>query len=210
MLFSMDLPNILSSKSSSTTFQVRIGPYFSIMIMLALMFVIPHDPSTSLEEVGSEAYRLTPRYVHKQQHATSDLSQHDRHATPKALSSATLGTLLTSEHIRTEQDRQDLARILRLARKRPSLVLKIARAALIEHYSSHTLPANYTSSSLGWATDVEELRAEYGVAPWWGDLTPSETRALYHALLPKRCAHAAHAYVFLSFSLRACVRVLRP
>ena len=121
MLFSMDLPNILSSKSSSTTFQVRIGPYFSIMIMLALMFVIPHDPSTSLEEVGSEAYRLTPRYVHKQQ--TSDLSQHDRHATPKALSSATLGTLLTSEHIRTEQDRQDLARILRLARKRPSLCL---------------------------------------------------------------------------------------
>ncbi len=87
MLFSMDLPNILSSKSSSTTFQVRIGPYFSIMIMLALMFVIPHDPSTSLEEVGSEAYRLTPRYVHKQQ-ASSDLSQHDRHATPKALSRA--------------------------------------------------------------------------------------------------------------------------
>ena len=83
MLFSMDLPNILSSKSSSTTFQVRIGPYFSIMIMLALMFVIPHDPSTSLEEVGSEAYRLTPRYVHKQYQTFRP--QHDRHATRKAL-----------------------------------------------------------------------------------------------------------------------------
>ena len=33
---------------------------------------------------------------------------------------------------------------------------------------------------------VNILRSEYGESPrrWWGDLSASETRALYHSLLP--------------------------
>ena len=192
MLFSMDLPNILSSKSSSTTFQVRIGPYFSIMIMLALMFVIPHDPSTSLEEVGSEAYRLTPRYVHKQQ--TSDLSQ-PRHPSKGAV--VVTQTLLTSEH--PDERTGGTARILRLARSgRP--VLKIARAA---SSSIAAAPCNYrrrpSDERRTWRSCVQ-VRSNAVV----GRPTPFETRPS-HAL-PKKCAHDTRPLCFCP-SLRACVCV---
>jgi len=42
-------------------------PYFSITVMLALMFVIPHDPSVRVKEVGSSGFKV-PNGVHRRAH----------------------------------------------------------------------------------------------------------------------------------------------
>jgi len=169
--------------------------------MLVLMFVIPHDPSTSLmpNRVGSDAYRVSPRAVHHKRAHASELSQPPtpRHATPAASAttmSSFLGTALRTHGSSTEHS--DLLRLVRLARARPHAVLRIARDA-VSYSVEEVVRAGVSSdayevrgaanaTSLGWSTSVEELRDQYGEKTrWWGDLSPAETRALYHALLPK-------------------------
>ena len=54
---------------------MRVGPYFSITVMLALMFIIPHDPSTRIrpDQVGADGYAMTSMFrrnaFQPQQHA---------------------------------------------------------------------------------------------------------------------------------------------
>lgn len=168
-------------------FQMRWYPYFSIIYMLALMFIVPHDPScTNLDSsrVGSAAYRLVPPIAaaHMHRTAASELSLLSRHSTPAA--SAT-SLLLGDAHASSSKE---LLRLLRLARARPQLVMRAVTAALAAALLgcpediAATMDANDT---LVWATTVENLRAAHGERQsWWGDLSPADTRALYHALLP--------------------------
>ena len=195
-LLSLDLSQSGLPGSSQTVFQMRWYPYFSILTMLSLLFVIPHDPSTSLDpsRVGSEGYRLSPRVLHsKPATGLSTQQPHPlpRHANPAAVASG----LLDQAHHLPDDTASSLVRLARLARARPKLVLRIMTAAATRRPGDELLQlACVNGTALGWGTTVEQLRAEYGSAKfWWGDLTPAETRALYHALLPTRCARASHA-----------------
>jgi len=205
MLFSLDLRMM----RKRATLQMRWYPYISIWAMLALTFVIPHDPSSSLapHQVGSEAFSMTPRGGRMRPTASSGITMQQQqlpqhHATPAAPSASC--HLLDEAHSTPDSS---LRRLVRLARARPHLVVSIVRAALRTRNADATgdesglieegepleevttlevISTNYNNTSLGWSTTVEELRAEYGARRrWWGDYSPRETRALYHALLPK-------------------------
>lgn len=198
--------SISTPSSRSTTFQMRWGSYISIWLVLVMMFIIPHDPSSSIEnkhQIGSDAFKLARgsggRVATSPQQSTSP-----RHATPVAVSSL---SLLDAEHDTSVAD--EMLRLVRLARARPQRVLRLATTRLRTEFSSTTgltlaasaeeeaeeaellelMSTSITNNTLGWATTVEGLRESYGARQhWWGDLTPAETRALYHALLPTELA----------------------
>lgn len=185
---------------------MRWGSYISIWLVLVMMFIIPHDPSSSIEnkhQIGSDAFKLARgsggRVATSPQQSTSP-----RHATPVAVSSL---SLLDAEHDTSVAD--EMLRLVRLARARPQRVLRLATTRLRTEFSSTTgltlaasaeeeaeeaellelMSTSITNNTLGWATTVEGLRESYGARQhWWGDLTPAETRALYHALLPTELA----------------------
>ena len=168
----------------------------SFFLGLLLLFILPHDPSTSLDGFGGEAFQLP---------AACGLSRHGtphsllRHSAPAAVAHT---TLLDKAHAHLRLQRRAstasnarLARLMRLAQKRPQLVLRVLRLSL--HNSRHdagqiegeslqsVLDVNHTGlHSVSVDALREGLRAQYGEPTWFGDLTPAETRALYHALLP--------------------------
>lgn len=194
MLVSLDMKLL----RQSGTFQMRWYPYFSIYLMLVLMFVIPHDPSSSLDpnQVGGQAYHLgarVPKVTHRWSKiggATPGLNAPPQ-PQPHGHAALTLPPhlLLDDAHESSADDvSAHVLRLVRLARQRPALMLRIAAANLRSAPAAAAAPAppnTANGTSLGWSTEVEELRAAYGARQsWWGDLTPAETRALYHALLP--------------------------
>lgn len=183
------MPLLTLEIKSIGPFQMRWHPYFSIVGMLVLMFIIPHDPSTSLDphRVGSAAFRVSPRALRVRaptsETTLSPQPQTPRHPTPAAAASASV--FLGDQH---QHAYGELLRLLRLTRARPQLVLRIFVDALCAP-SSPSAPAFAvdlnSTQTLPWSTTVEGLRSAYGERQrWWGDLTPAETRALYHALLP--------------------------
>ena len=52
-----------------------------------------------------------------------------------------------------------------------------------------TVTTATTAATTTTTTTTTTTRSEYGESPrrWWGDLSASETRALYHSLLPTVC-----------------------
>lgn len=170
---SFDLP--FTKKS----FQMRVGWMHPIWLILLLVFIIPHDPSSVRLEphtVGSAAYSLSPRASTRVQQPVTTATF--ARATPAAM--VATSPLIAAEH--EGSDMAALRRLLRLARARPQLVTRVALAALIparagEDEDSAQLAVNGSS----WSTSVQLLRSAYGEGR---DLTPAETRALYHALLP--------------------------
>lgn len=162
-------------------------PYISIIAILAMLFIIPHDPSASLDafQVGSDAFQLSSTTVTtvRQRPVTSIIAtQHERHPVPAAAAAMAPVRLLDRAH----EESTELLRLLRLARARPALVLKIAKAAVAPSVRTNDELLEALNGTLGWGTSVDELREVYGGKQhWWGDLTPAETRELYHALLPR-------------------------
>lgn len=138
---------------------VRMGPYFSITVMLCLMFIIPHDPSTRIkpDQVGADGYAMTPTVRRVRQ-------SHPRDAVG-----------------RKSVPMKVLFRVARKAAWRSGVSWD---DSLLSPPPSPTLPrpaSNYTYTSL------DELRAFYGPRQnWWGDFDARQTRELYHSLLPTR------------------------
>lgn len=165
---------------TKTKYRVGIGWLHPIWLILLIMFVIPHDPSSTRmnpQEVGSAAYRLSPRLITR--------TQQQAFAPGRLIPATMVATtpFLEAEHT-SNADVAAVLRLLRLARSRPQLALRIVKAAINPRSSlsdDSDDDATLQVKGSSWATSVELLRAEYGEGR---DLTPNETRALYHALLP--------------------------
>ena len=201
--------NVPTSGSKSSTFQLRWGSYISIYLVLCLLFIIPHDPSSSVQnknQVGSSALKLSPTSLWRGT-INSHPAVSPRHATPVAISTL---PILDQEHDATVTD--EVLRVVRLARKRPQWALRLAISSLrseLGHLATipsglardptseaqlaeeeqllSALAVSLSNGTLGWEyrTTVEGLRETIdGRQNWYGDLSPTETRALYHALLP--------------------------
>lgn len=140
---------------------MRVGPYFSITVMLALMFIIPHDPSTRIrpDQVGADGYAMTSMFrrnaFQPQQHAADAPGR--RRSVPMRV-------------------------LFRAARKAAWKSGVSWEGAAFSPPASPELPMPASNYSF---TTVEELRSFYGPRQnWWGDFDARQTRELYHSLLP--------------------------
>ena len=151
---------------SHTSFQMRWGSYLSIWVVLAIFLFGGPDPHRN-----TEAVHLSRKVFPPAAPATSS---------PAASSSA----LLAEAH---ETAPSSIRRLARLAKARPKLALLLLVDTLIGP-KEETETETQEKANVSWAPTVEELRSVYGERQrWWGDFSPAETRALYHALLPTRC-----------------------
>ena len=116
-----------STGSKSSTFQLRWGSYISIYLVLCLLFIIPHDPSSTVQnknQVGSSAFKLTVKNLRRGA-ANSQPASMPRHTTPVAVTTL---SLLDQEHDTTVAD--EVLRMVKLARKRPQWALRLATSML--------------------------------------------------------------------------------
>jgi hypothetical protein len=143
---------------------MRVGSHIPILVVLALVFVIPHDPSTRIkpDQVGADGYTIVPTL-------RRSLAQQE------ALFQRKLPTKV-------------LFRAARIAARRAAVegskaaMGRVSWKLSVSPPSSPTLPAPRGNCSF---TTVEELRAFYGPKQnWWGDFDARQTRELYHSLLP--------------------------
>lgn len=181
----------LEIKALKSCFQMRYRSCVPILTVLALMFVIPHDPSSRLEtwRYGGDAYAFRGR-VGLPVHSVSGIAHQTRHTTPAM--AATFGQAILGE-----AHTPILPRIVRCAThaRGRELLLRRAAAAILDSLAigigdetasgSHAAWDDTNVTSLGWGASVEELRETFGERQrWYGDLSAAETRALYHSLLP--------------------------
>jgi len=144
---------------------VRVSSHIPILAVLALVFVIPHDPSTRMnpEHVGAVAYTLAPAAARRWTRVSRG-QEAPLQPVPEPRVLARYARLLM--HKAQQPQRQ-------------SLVGSLAPAP-------PPRPPLPTVSGCNFTT-VEELREFYGPRQnWWGDFDARETRQLYHSLLPKQ------------------------
>jgi hypothetical protein len=143
-----------ASKNNALPY-MRVGPYFSITVMLALMFIIPHDPSTRIrpDQVGADGYAMTSMFrrnaFQPQQHAADAPGR--RRSVPMRV-------------------------LFRAARKAAWKSGVSWEGAAFSPPASPELPMPASNYSF---TTVEELRSFYGPRQnWWGDFDARQTREL--------------------------------
>lgn len=145
---------------------MRVGSYIPITIVLALVFVIPHDPSTRIspDQVGADGYVMMPK-VHRTLAQQNAILQ--RKLPAKVLFRA--------------------ARIAARKAAMGSVSWEMATLTLSPP-PSPTVPSPSGNYSF---TTVDQLREFYGPRQnWWGDFDARQTRELYHSLLPTRLLDA--------------------
>jgi len=183
------MPQLISVEWGSKRYTLlRWGSHISIMYTLAVLFVVPHDPSTRLpaHQVGSGAFNLGGR-------APPGWAEPNSRAAVKAnaavaySSSNIVPTVTWLARCAVARPGQT-ARVIK--RVTPSLVTSVKSASLQiagdeADEDGAQQPAPWPLAGSEVATSVEDLRALHGPRrSWWGDLSPSEARELYHSLLP--------------------------
>jgi len=211
----VDMPTLITVTYEKKRYTLlRWGSHISIMWMLALLFIVPHDPSTRLSpwEIGSQAAAYTgwaaPRgstakdargraaitpsplsRLSTAPQASASMWMHDASGTFRSLAPtmAWIARAAVSQPHKT-------ARIVR--RVTPELVSSLEARAASAEQKRHQLVAPWPMvTTLGVATTVEELRERYGRRQsWWGDLSPAEGRELYHSLLPFSLLNSSTPY----------------
>jgi len=152
---------------------MRVGSYLPITVVLALVFVIPHDSSTRLkpDQVGADGYAMMPT-------VRRSLAQQDA-------------------FLQRKLPAKVLFRAARIAARKAAVsgMGGVSWGELPRTFSpppSPTVPSPTGNYSF---TTVEELREFYGPKQnWWGDFDARQTRELYHSLLPTRLLDAEYIY----------------
>ncbi|KAL1504296.1 hypothetical protein AB1Y20_010703 [Prymnesium parvum] len=188
-----------------------------------LLFVVPHDPSSRVQEVGSWGFIISPS-------THSPLSLYASRGTARKVLSSTmvlrfvdapqpfheqfsdmLHAQLDHRHIRSVRVAQwRIQRLLRaLSQKLNLWTWPTAAPAMSVDTSSDALasalsmPSTVNTSYI--PTSVHELRQVYGKKQhWYGDLSLSETRKLYKSLMPTSLSEADT--IPLSLRARMAVR----
>jgi len=190
---------------------LRWGSRISIMWVLALLFIVPHDPSTRLRpwEVGSQAAAFSGWASRASTSSWSDAralaavtptSLIARRATMPQMA-ATSPLFDMSSGLRTLAP--TVAWIAQAAVARPQKMARVVKRVTPELVASLKARQQQQQLVAPWpmggtvqvATTVEQLRALHGRSPtWWGDLTPAEARELYHSLLPYNLLNSSTPY----------------
>lgn len=148
---------------------MRVGSYLPITVVLALVFVIPHDSSTRLnpDVVGADGYAMMPTL-------RRGLEQRDAFR-------------------KQQRPAKVLFRAARIAARKAAMGRVSWEVTMpLSPPPSPMLPSPSRNHSF---TTVEELRDFYGPKQnWWGDYNARQTRELYHSLLPTKLLDAEYIY----------------
>jgi len=148
---------------------MRVGSHLPIIVVLALVFVIPHDSSTRLnpDVVGADGYAMMPTL-------RRGLEQRDAFR-------------------KQQRPAKVLFRAARIAARKAAMGRVSWEVTMpLSPPPSPMLPSPSRNHSF---TTVEELRDFYGPKQnWWGDYNARQTRELYHSLLPTKLLDAEYIY----------------
>ena len=148
---------------------MRVGSHLPIIVVLALVFVIPHDSSTRLnpDMVGADGYAMMPTL-------RRGLEQRDAFR-------------------KQQRPAKVLFRAARIAARKAAMGRVSWEVTMpLSPPPSPMLPSPSRNHSF---TTVEELRDFYGPKQnWWGDYNARQTRELYHSLLPTKLLDAEYIY----------------
>jgi len=183
---------------------MRLSWKIPVLAILAVLFVVPHDPSSRVQHVGSSGFRISSPISGLRSRFAGRRSTERTPAPPAPASRATPApTLLLgfaamqpqTFQEQLEKELRDQMRQMRVARWRAQRLL--STTAAWNSWSSADDGANPSAADLSplecsgcnasyyVATSVDELRSVYGSRQrWYGDLDWVGTRELYHSLLP--------------------------
>jgi len=171
-----------------------------ILLVLGLLFVIPHDPSSTIppQQVGSDAFSIrrtplppglrperraivpferSPRSGVIQAAATAvgvvDWAWLVRCALLRPVKASRVALRAASIHQRAEEQDRERRRWQQLQRVHQHMIAALSNATAL------------AQGEVAMPSSVDALRHLFGHRKsWWGDLDAIETRELYHALMP--------------------------